>query len=412
MLESDQCHNLESCLLFLNMTALQSNALTVITWSRAQYGGSVCCSFTSVKMSLKCVGLVPLVLVFGVVLTFAQSVDHNCRDPILPDGYFLPLESEASAQAVITYACERGHKPAAQGWWATSRCQGNAWIPEPRCIDENACLPPTVPNSEQPKDPQRWYENGHVIWVTCEKGYEHKDRKTTAKCENGSWSTLPVCERDPDSCDAPPQVPHAIIVGHDYQKVYPSDSYVTYQCEDGFTSMQSDSATKVFCIAGSWSETPVCKLNVEPRPTIGTSVGGKTEDKLPGAKGPDSQVYSCGDFPTVENAVVDASEKTFLTYECNTLYRLVGPRRVVCNSDGTWSALPSCKVDYCVLDTSRYPVLKLDGVKYIKYGVVIRVACKDEYLFSNYSLVRCDDGNLRLSRCCNRVQMNTRMCSS
>lgn len=66
----------------------------------------------------------------------AQSVDHNCRDPILPDGYFLPLESEASAQAVITYACERGHKPAAQGWWATSRCQGNAWIPEPRCIGE------------------------------------------------------------------------------------------------------------------------------------------------------------------------------------------------------------------------------------------------------------------------------------
>lgn len=164
---------------------------------------------------------------------------------------------------------------------------------------------------------------------------------------------------------------------------------------------------------------------------------------------------------------MDASEKTFLTYECNTLYRLVGPRRVVCNSDGTWSALPSCKgmnttdpdsshvhfcsayscfedsvtmemtpvfffgvvpiyctwwhlflpfsfvtvinvtktlcsccaVDYCVLDTSRYPVLKVDGVKYIKYGAVIRVACKDEYLFSNYSLVRCDDGNLRLSRC-------------
>ncbi|XP_008331808.1 complement factor H-related protein 5-like isoform X6 [Cynoglossus semilaevis] len=384
MLESDQCHNLESCLLFLNMTALQSNALTVITWSRAQYGGSVCCSFTSVKMSLKCVGLVPLVLVFGVVLTFAQSVDHNCRDPILPDGYFLPLESEASAQAVITYACERGHKPAAQGWWATSRCQGNAWIPEPRCIDENACLPPTVPNSEQPKDPQRWYENGHVIWVTCEKGYEHKDRKTTAKCENGSWSTLPVCERDPDSCDAPPQVPHAIIVGHDYQKVYPSDSYVTYQCEDGFTSMQSDSATKVFCIAGSWSETPVCK-----RPVVDPEADGKVTEP---------EVRECGNPPSIENGYYVGQDKMTLTYECHAPYTLDGPNTVVCSNNGLWSELPTCKArSDCQIRPGRYH----DGLEILqeillndRRGLMIRC-------YSNlYRIVRCDNGKITYTSCC------------
>uniref|UniRef100_A0A3P8VJM7 Sushi domain-containing protein n=1 Tax=Cynoglossus semilaevis TaxID=244447 RepID=A0A3P8VJM7_CYNSE len=135
----------------------------------------------------------------------------------------------------VTYQCEDGFTSMQSDSATKVFCIAGSWSETPVCI----------PNSEQPKDPQRWYENGHVIWI----------RKSVFRHTIKMFLCSPG---DPESCGAPPQVPHAIIVGHDYQKVYPVDSHVTYQCEDGFTSMQNNSTTDVFCIAGFWSETPVC----------------------------------------------------------------------------------------------------------------------------------------------------------
>lgn len=59
--------------------------------------------------------------------------------------------------------------------------------------DENDCGPPTILNGIYNKDPTGWYEEGDVIRVTCDPGREHLNRVATAKCINGTWSSIPVC---------------------------------------------------------------------------------------------------------------------------------------------------------------------------------------------------------------------------
>lgn len=66
-------------------------------------------------------------------------------------------------------------------------------------------------------------------------------------------------------------------------------------------------------------------------------------------------------------------DQLFLKYECNTFYKRVGPQKVMCNSDGTWSEVPTCKsmklflrlkevelgdkVTNCVVSVVQTPVL-------------------------------------------------------
>lgn len=70
--------------------------------------------------------------------------------------------------------------------------------------DENDCGPPTILNGKYNKDPMGWYEEGDVLRVTCDPGREHQDRVATAKCINGTWSTIPVCV---SKCAACPRRP-------------------------------------------------------------------------------------------------------------------------------------------------------------------------------------------------------------
>lgn len=71
--------------------------------------------------------------------------------------------------------------------------------------DENDCGPPTVLNGKYNQDPMGWYEEGDVIRVTCDPGREHQNRVATAKCINGTWSSIPVCVSKCAAChDRPP----------------------------------------------------------------------------------------------------------------------------------------------------------------------------------------------------------------
>lgn len=78
----------------------------------------------------------------GVLFTFstvsAQTGAASCRRPQLSNGYFVPEAESYDLGAPIVYTCEKGHKPAAEGWWATSLCQNGAWSPKPQCI--GTCL--------------------------------------------------------------------------------------------------------------------------------------------------------------------------------------------------------------------------------------------------------------------------------
>lgn len=60
--------------------------------------------------------------------------------------------------------------------------------------DEKACLPPIIPNGKYTENSDGWYEDKHKIRITCDKGYEHRDNDATAKCINGRWHAVPVCD--------------------------------------------------------------------------------------------------------------------------------------------------------------------------------------------------------------------------
>ncbi|XP_034467069.1 complement factor H-related protein 1-like [Hippoglossus hippoglossus] len=187
----------------------------------------------------------------------AQSAALHCPAPSLVRGYFFPVKETYSHDSKLTYACRNTHKPAVQGWWAESVCQHGTWSHTPRCIEEQACIPPTIANAKYTEASEGWYEEGHIIRITCDKGYEHKDNIATAKCINGTWSSLPMCEISIKTCRAPPKIAHAVIVDQGYQELFPEDTEVKYECEDGYSIEGSHNYT-LFCLAGTWTEGPMC----------------------------------------------------------------------------------------------------------------------------------------------------------
>ncbi|XP_056912823.1 complement factor H-like [Takifugu flavidus] len=270
-------------------------------------------------------------LVFGLLwfpgLLNAQKAGRPCQPPKLDDGYFVPQQTTYLHEEQISYACEKGHKKVLGGWWATSKCLDGNWSHNPQCINENDCGPPTILNGKYNKGPMGWYEEGDVIRVTCDPGREHQDRVATAKCINGTWSSIPVCVKSPEACLPPPKIPHGVITDGPYRDLFEVDSSVKYKCEDGYTIKGTTSGDKIFCISGNWTEVPKCTL-------------------------------SCGTRPVVTNGALVQVTTSYLRYQCVRYYKLVGPDTVYCQSSGLWTQLPVCEDNYCYLNTASYPELE------------------------------------------------------
>ncbi|XP_029381412.1 complement factor H-related protein 1-like [Echeneis naucrates] len=127
------------------------------------------------------------------------------------------------------------------------------------CIDQKACFPPTIPNGKYTESSDGWYEERHILRIRCDPGYEQLNQIATASCLNGTWSSLPICEKSITSCSGPPQIPHAVVI-QEYQEVFAADSKVLYQCETGYATEERHTNTSIYCVAGSWSwsETSSC----------------------------------------------------------------------------------------------------------------------------------------------------------
>ncbi|XP_073347936.1 complement factor H-like isoform X2 [Pagrus major] len=391
-----------------------------------------------------------LLLWFPGVL-HAQSAAGLCGAPNLPQGYFVPEQDRYAHETNLTYACENGYKPAVEGWWSTSKCQNGTWSPKPQCIVEEACIPPEIPNAKYTESPTGWYEDGLKIRITCDEAYELKNRDATALCTNGSWSSVPVCERSVDACGEPPQVPHAVIVDHRYQELFAADTELQYECEDGYTAEGAGNDKTIVCIAGAWTKGPTCSSAAAP----GTGQGGSTEGATGGehtpspgsgtqpaggglgvddctgttpstghgggtsgsslqpagggssttsdSNGRDSrpsfiEIFHCGPYPTIANGAVVEAERNYLKYGCADYHTLVGSDTVVCYSDGTWSQLPVCEEESCVLNPARYRDLKLSRLQRLREGEGRRFSCVWDYYISD---VWCINGVITHTQCCN-----------
>ncbi|KAL3055889.1 hypothetical protein OYC64_018567 [Pagothenia borchgrevinki] len=324
----------------------------------------------------------------------AQSAVPTCLAPSLTGGYLVPKHLVYDHETTLTYACENELKPAVEGWWATSICQNGKWSPTPKCIDEKACVPLTIPNGNYDASTDGWYEDRDKIRVRCDAGYEHKNHDATAECINGTWSSVPICERSNESCGDPPKIPHAVIIGKGYQEVFALNSQLQYKCEDEYDAKEADTKP-IFCISGNWTEGPTCSW--------GHTTGRK----------PVSGVDTCGTPPPVANGEVVKNTGRYLRYRCAAHYELVGPKMVECYSDGTWSEVPTCKATYCSVDTDELSHVKSVGVRFINDGEEENLECsRHGTFFYHFSEFRCTRGKVKLSECCHKADIGLGLCNN
>ncbi|XP_013877181.1 complement factor H [Austrofundulus limnaeus] len=346
-------------------------------------------------MWVTCLGFALLLWIPGEL--HGQGVKQACRAPSLDHGYFLPEMESYPHETHIRYACDNGYKPKVEGWWAIAICKNGNWFHEPQCIKETACIPPTIPNAKAIQTSTGFFEHGHQLAITCNNGYVPKKQQTVAQCEDGAWSSVPVCEKNPRACNEPPQIPFAVITHQKYQEVFDMGSEVEYQCADGYVTETKQTKKSITCNNGNWTEGPVCKSAALSESNEGDSQLFLSIDK-------------CGEFPDVPNSLREQDGQRSLKYRCVLLYKLVGPGTVVCHSNGKWSEVPTCKENFCKMNTAEYPDLINVGVEYIENGETKELDCTNVHIFTNYSVVKCVNGKLQKTRCCNRVQISTGSC--
>ncbi|XP_051254002.1 coagulation factor XIII B chain-like isoform X14 [Dicentrarchus labrax] len=401
-------------------------------------------------MCVRYLGFVLLVWFPGVL--HAQRADNSCSAPRLNYGYFVPNHETYAHGVKLTYACEKGYKPVVAGrWWATSTCQNGTWFHEPKCIDEEDCITPEIPNANYTTSPEVWYQNGHVFRVTCNKGYEPKNRAATTRCNKGRWTSVLVCEKRYDSCGEPPRIPHAVIK-HEYKEVFAADTQVYYECEDGYTVERAEDTKSIFCVLGNWTDGPTCRtgstgqggsaevgtdgghtsfVTMEIQPAAGDKGTGSTgqggsagvgtdgghtsfvtmeiqpaaggSSTTSGSNGGDSSpsfvpISRCGTHPVLENGVVMEVNQMSLKYQCSGFYTQVGLDTVVCHNDGTWSKLPECKESFCVLDPAQHvgSNVIITTKEYLKEGEKKYFPC---IWHSYFSLFQCTERRITMSRC-------------
>ncbi|XP_026230936.1 complement factor H-like [Anabas testudineus] len=320
----------------------------------------------------------------------AQSVTQSCSAPSLDHGFFAPKQEIYSHGTKLTYTCNDGYKPAEKSWWVTSTCENGKWSHQPQCIDEHACIPPNIVNGKYTEMQTSWYKGGTTIRITCDKGYEPKNQAVTARCVNGTWSSLPICEKSTDACSEPPKIQHAVIIRQEPQEVFAADSVVHYECRDGYTAEGGDTNITIVCVSGKWTDAAKC--------TSTTSSGSSEVAEVQLRR---VAINNCGAPPRVENGDVVQTQSMFLKYQCIDFYSLEGSDRVACYSNGQWSDVPTCRATYCSLDTDADRRFESVGVQFLRDGEEVTLECKKKRWTPNkWSMVRCTDTTLTFSDCC------------
>ncbi|XP_068605052.1 complement factor H-like [Brachionichthys hirsutus] len=289
---------------------------------------------------------------FLLLLCFPGALHaQDCDAPVLGSGFFGPQSPPFVHGSGVSYACDGGHKPAAEHWWATTTCRNGTWVPKPQCIDK--------------------------IRIRCHKGYQTADRRVSAVCENGTWMLFPLAERS-DACSEPPKIDHGVVVDQGFEDFFAADSVVRYQCRDGYTVDGVHNQKSIVCIAGHRSFPRVC-----------VCVGVIFLWFL--------SVNVCGAYPQVPNGVVVEETRMFLKYQCSNYYTLDNSAPVRCLNTGRWSHQPTCKEAFCVLDPAQHADLLLPGVEFLHEGEQRFFQCV-WYFYSSY--VRCQNGRISLTECC------------
>lgn len=260
----------------------------------------------------------------------------DCSEPIVGPHTVLSYTDTALGSSA-RFSCTDGYvlagNVAAVCGWA------GLWAPSiPECVPVDCGPPKPLEHGEVVEAESTMFQS--IAKYTCRPGFRlsGSDQRTCAA--NGTWIGEDM-KCHVVSCPEPEEVHHGTAV-------YPSTTFgssIEYQCDPWFELHGVQQRT---CLAdGRWSDsTPRC---------------------LP---------TSCAAPRPIQHGRVHTTT-SFSLFSCERGFRLVGPRALRCNADGTWSGeLPECVPMNCSLQ-DQVPNGRL--VQDDATGETVRVSCQPRY---------------------------------
>ncbi|XP_039458251.1 complement factor H-like isoform X2 [Oreochromis aureus] len=248
----------------------------------------------------------------------------------------------------------------------------------PGLLQAQGCDPPRLVHGNfLPR--QETYSDRTTITYSCDNGYKPvvKGWWATSTCERGKWSHEPQCI-DESSC-LPPTIPNGKYPENS-NGWYEAGSILTITCNGGFE--HQNQITTTTCGNGKWSSAPVCERSMS----------------------------ACGAPPKIPHAVIinQRYQEVFaagseVQYVCEDGYT-AHTEKSVC-IQGNWTPVPTC-TNFCAVNTDDNPEYMSVGTVYIENGEEKRVDCVKPSRFSleHYSKVRCINGRMEATKCCNKVE--------
>ncbi|XP_063074823.1 complement factor H-like [Engraulis encrasicolus] len=333
--------------------------------------------------------------VFLLPCSRAAVVAQPCTQPPLDNGFLHPVEQQPGRPGMMNYRCDKGFKPITGGWWGTITCEQGKWNHDPLCIDSSACTPPQVSNGRiGDRLGKEHYRNEEYVLINCNEGYVLQG--SYVQCRKGKWEPLPVCQRNPNSCSAPPERPNAIIKA-DYKDIFNHGVGVQYLCMDKY-KMNGPSYSD--CYQGKWTEAGEC---VPVTQDVG---GGHNEernapDRDAGASQGGGAGQRCPEPPSIHHGdiVTVSSDKNTVTYQCANYYKINGTAKITCRN-GHWSTTPSCEANYCKVEGKVEYLMPLASAKFINGGGEETFHCEDRSSYYYRTAVgTCENGRVTFRGC-------------
>ncbi|XP_052775111.1 uncharacterized protein LOC128213450 [Mya arenaria] len=183
---------------------------------------------------------------------------------------------------------------------------------------------------------------GSAVHISCDPSFTILGSADIVCQATGTWSNLPIC--DPSDCGKF-QIPNAQV---DFTEGTSAGSKAYIRCNSGYTL---NGASEALCDeSGSWNDEPTCSL------------------------------IDCGDFHISNGQVDEMTGNQFgdtMRVSCSTGYDLVGFSVIICNADGAWSNDPHCRIKDCGVPALSVNVkVASEGTQ---FGSIVTFNCNEGY---------------------------------
>ncbi|XP_013879108.1 beta-2-glycoprotein 1 [Austrofundulus limnaeus] len=316
----------------------------------------------------------------SLLLTTVTSQHNVCSRPDLKGHIELSGTQRFFSPGVeLPLSCQQGYTPISgprkivctvSGEWSKTKFE---------------CIPKRCPYPEPISNGELLYEDTiyqSTINYTCNEGYILTGPMSAVCQANGTWSTPPpICI--PVSCGLAPIPEFGMVIYERRVRGNTTDYGLTakYTCLPPFALFGKPTAQ---CTAeGTWTETPECREVTCPPP-----------DNI-----------ERGYMSNNERRDFDYMER--VKYDCRGNYVLEGNVEVVCQENGRWSDLPSCKAP-CTVGIQRGRILYKEQKIWIGdfepnvvlHKETVSVYCMDKDRKCGYALsTQCIDGTLKIPEC-------------